>query len=102
MMRPESNEAVRAAACCSAARAPGGEAVVIARALAALSPSDRELLLLAGWEELTPAQIAQLLNRPAALVSRRLYRARRRFAAALTATGGQAAARGNPILMEAE
>jgi RNA polymerase sigma factor (sigma-70 family) len=80
----------------------GGEAAAIARALAALSPSDRELLLLTGWEELTPAEIAQLLNRPAPLISRRLHRARRRFAAALTATGGQAGARGNPILMEAE
>ena len=80
----------------------GGEAEAIARALAALSPSDRELLLLTGWEELTPAQIAQLLNRPAPLISRRLHRARRRFAAALTAAGGQAGARGNPILMEAE
>jgi RNA polymerase sigma-70 factor (ECF subfamily) len=80
----------------------GGEAEAIARALAALSPSDRELLLLTGWEELTPAQIAQLLNRPAPLISRRLHRARRRFAAALTAAGGQAGTRGNPILMEAE
>jgi RNA polymerase sigma-70 factor (ECF subfamily) len=80
----------------------GGEAAAIARALAALSPSDRELLLLAGWEGLTPAQIAQLLDRPAPLISRRLHRARRRFAAALTAAGGQAAGRGNPILMEAE
>ena len=80
----------------------GGEAAAIARALAALSPSDRELLLLTGWEELTPAQIAKLLNRPAPLISRRLHRARRRFAAALTAAGGQARGRDNPILMEAE
>jgi RNA polymerase sigma factor (sigma-70 family) len=81
----------------------GGEAAAIARALAALSPSDHELLLLTGWEELTPAQIGQLLNRPAPLISRRLHRARRRFAASLAAAGGQGAeARGNAILMEAE
>jgi RNA polymerase sigma-70 factor, ECF subfamily len=80
----------------------GGEAAAIARALAALSRSDRELLLLTGWEELTPAQIAQLLHRPAPLISRRLHRARRRFAAELTAAGVQAGGRGNPILMEAE
>jgi RNA polymerase sigma factor (sigma-70 family) len=61
----------------------GGEATALARALAALSEGDRELLLLTGWEELTPAQIARVLDRPAAIVSRRLHRARRRFAAAL-------------------
>ena len=59
------------------------EAPRLARALAGLSPSDRELLLLTGWEELTPAQIARVLDRPAPLISRRLHRARRRFAAAL-------------------
>jgi RNA polymerase sigma factor (sigma-70 family) len=63
--------------------AAGEEATALARALAALSRSDRELLLLTGWEQLTPAQIARVLDRPAALVSRRLYRARRRLAAAL-------------------
>jgi RNA polymerase sigma-70 factor, ECF subfamily len=86
----------------AASPSAGGEAAAIASALTTPSPSDRELLLLTGWEELAPAQIAQLLNRPAPLISRRLHRARRRFAAALTAAGGQAGARGNPILMEAE
>jgi RNA polymerase sigma factor (sigma-70 family) len=61
----------------------GVEAAELARALAALSPSDRELLLLTGWEDLRPAEIARVLNRPAALVSRRLHRARRRLAAEL-------------------
>ena len=59
------------------------EAAGLARALKALSDSDRELLLLVGWEELTPAQIAVVLGRPAPLVSRRLHRARARFAAQL-------------------
>lgn len=66
----------------------GGEAATLARALAALSASGRELLLLTGREGLTPAEIAQVLNRPAPLISRRLYRARRRFAAELARVCG--------------
>jgi RNA polymerase sigma-70 factor (ECF subfamily) len=65
----------------------GGEAAELARALAGLSAADRELLLLSGWEELTPAQIGRVLDRPAPVVSRRLHRARRRFAAALEVAG---------------
>jgi RNA polymerase sigma-70 factor (ECF subfamily) len=55
----------------------------LAEALAALSPGDRELLLMTGWEELTPAQIATVIGRPAPVVSRRLHRARKRLAAQL-------------------
>jgi RNA polymerase sigma factor (sigma-70 family) len=55
----------------------------LADALAALSPGARELLLLTGWEELTPAQIATVIGRPAPVVSRRLHRARKRLAAQL-------------------
>jgi RNA polymerase sigma factor (sigma-70 family) len=66
----------------------GAEAAEIAQALAGLRAADRELLLLAGWEELTPAQIARVLDRPAPVISRRLHRARRRFAAALDAARG--------------
>jgi RNA polymerase sigma-70 factor (ECF subfamily) len=61
----------------------GAEARVLVQALAALSASDRELLLLTGWEELTPAQIAVVVGSSAAAVSRRLHRARRRLAAQL-------------------
>jgi RNA polymerase sigma factor (sigma-70 family) len=68
----------------------GREAAAIARALATVPASDRELLLLAGWEGLTPAEIARVLNRPAPLISQRLSRARRRFAAALTRECGGA------------
>ena len=50
----------------------GSEAATIARALAAVPARDRELLLLAGWEGLTPAEIARVLKRPAPLVSQRL------------------------------
>ena len=59
----------------------------LAQALAALGDADRELLLLTGWEGLTPAEIGRVLQRPAALVSRRLYRARKRLAAELAGSG---------------
>jgi RNA polymerase sigma-70 factor (ECF subfamily) len=59
------------------------EPLGLAQALSALPAADRELLLLTGWEGLTPAEIGRVLQRPAALVSRRLYRARRRLAAEL-------------------
>jgi RNA polymerase sigma factor (sigma-70 family) len=51
-------------------------------ALAALDPPDREILLLAEWEGLTPAEIAKVMRRPAVTVRGRLHRARRRFRAA--------------------
>ena len=59
----------------------------LAQALAELPAADREQLLLTGWEGLTPAEIARVLQRPAALISRRLYRARKRLAAELAGTG---------------
>jgi RNA polymerase sigma-70 factor (ECF subfamily) len=51
-------------------------------ALSALGPRDREVLLLAEWEGLTPAEIAAVVRRPAVTVRGRLHRARRRFRAA--------------------
>lgn len=62
----------------------GSEARAVARALAALGARDRELLLLTGWEDLRPGEIAVVLSQPAPLISRRLHRARGRFAAALS------------------
>src|SRR5262249_413273 len=56
-------------------------------ALAALSPADRELLLLSAWVGLAPREIARVLGVPAPVVSARLYRARRRLAAGLTLSG---------------
>lgn len=51
----------------------------IDRSLAALSPADREVLLLVAWEDLTPAQAARSLGiRPSAFRVR-LHRARWRF-----------------------
>jgi RNA polymerase sigma factor (sigma-70 family) len=67
----------------------GSDAARIARALADVPASDRELLLLAGWEGLTPAEIARVVDSPAPRVSQRLSRARRRFAAALAVAGDE-------------
>jgi len=53
-------------------------------ALAQLSAADRELLLLSGWEELTPTEIATVIGRPAPIVRVRLHRARARLRAKLS------------------
>jgi RNA polymerase sigma-70 factor (ECF subfamily) len=59
---------------------------VLRAALSELSPADRELLLLSGWEELTPTEIATVIGRPTALVRVRLHRARLRLQAKLPVT----------------
>lgn len=51
--------------------------------LAGLGPRDREVLLLAEWEGLTPAEIARVMGCAAVTVRGRLHRARRRFRDAL-------------------
>jgi RNA polymerase sigma-70 factor, ECF subfamily len=51
-------------------------------ALATLGSRDREVLLLAEWNGLTPAEIATVMRCPAVTVRGRLHRARRRFRAA--------------------
>lgn len=57
----------------------GGESARIRAALGRLSREDREVLLLAGWEELAPAQIAVVLGVRGVAVRSRLHRARRRL-----------------------
>lgn len=52
-------------------------------ALARLSAADQELLRLVAWEELTHAEIGQVLGISANAVAIRLHRARARFEAAL-------------------
>lgn len=52
-------------------------------ALGALSPDDREVLLLSAWEGLTPAEIAAATGARGVTVRSRLHRARRRLRAAL-------------------
>jgi RNA polymerase sigma-70 factor (ECF subfamily) len=61
------------------------------RALAALAPRDRELLLLVAWEGLSTADAARVLGIRANTCSARLSRARRRFAQTLSAESRRAA-----------
>jgi len=57
------------------------------RALLALSPLDREALLLVAWEDLTPSQAAHALGINPAAFRVRLLRARRRLRAGLEDEG---------------
>jgi RNA polymerase sigma-70 factor (ECF subfamily) len=58
---------------------------VLRHALAGLPESQREVILLAAWEELTPREIAVVTRAPVNLVRVRLHRARARLKAALAA-----------------
>jgi RNA polymerase sigma factor (sigma-70 family) len=58
---------------------PHGEETVVHDALRRLSARDREVLLLAEWEGLTPAQIAEVVGCLTVTARGRLHRARRRF-----------------------
>ena len=55
--------------------------------MARLSSGDRELLTLAGWEGLSPNQIAEVLGCRVGTVRVRLHRARKRFARELAHAG---------------
>jgi RNA polymerase sigma-70 factor, ECF subfamily len=65
-----------------------GAVPALARALAALKPAQREVLLLHAWANLTYEQIAEALDVPVGTVRSRLARARRRIRE-LLAVGGQ-------------
>ena len=58
---------------------PSGSDDLVHEALRRLGPRDREVLLLAEWEGLTPAQIAGVLGCLTVTARGRLHRARRRF-----------------------
>jgi RNA polymerase sigma factor (sigma-70 family) len=58
---------------------PEGEEALVHEALRRLGPRDREVLLLAEWEGLSPAQIAAVLGCLTVTARGRLHRARRRF-----------------------
>src|SRR5262245_27766901 len=58
------------------------EETLVREALYRLGPRDREVLLLAEWEGLSPAQIAAVLGCLTVTARGRLHRARRRFRAA--------------------
>lgn len=61
-----------------------GSAPVL-RALAGLEQDDREILLLTGWEELAPREIARVLGVSTVAIRSRLHRARRRLRRAMAA-----------------
>jgi RNA polymerase sigma-70 factor (ECF subfamily) len=61
---------------------PDGDDALVREALRRLGPLDREVLLLAEWEGLTPAQIAAVVGCLTVTARGRLHRARRRFRAA--------------------
>ena len=69
------------------AAAGDDRADAVGRALALLGEQDREVLLLANWEELTPAEIAVVIGVPAATARTRLHRARGRLRAELERSG---------------
>ncbi|EID52566.1 RNA polymerase sigma factor [Saccharomonospora xinjiangensis] len=51
----------------------------LARALAELNPSDRDVLLLISWAEFDSAEVAEVLGIPVGTVRSRLHRVRRRL-----------------------
>ncbi|HEX5608852.1 MAG TPA: sigma factor-like helix-turn-helix DNA-binding protein [Solirubrobacterales bacterium] len=60
----------------------------VMEALGRLKARDREVLMLAAWEELEPAQIGEVLGLSAVAVRSRLHRARRRLRQELAWAGG--------------
>ena len=71
----------------SAVEAPGPAGVDIEAALLRLGSADREVLRLAAWEELRPAEIARVLGCSANTAAVRLHRARQRLAGELQSEG---------------
>jgi RNA polymerase sigma factor (sigma-70 family) len=61
---------------------------VAMKALMRLDEKDREVLMLTGWEELGPTEIAAVLDISTAAVRSRLHRARQRFKMELEAEAG--------------
>ena len=59
---------------------------VLAGALAALSPGDRDVLLLIAWEQLTYQEVSRALGIPVGTVQSRLHRARTKTRQALAGT----------------
>lgn len=58
-----------------------GSATALRAALAALPTEEREVLLLVAWEQLTPTEVAAVLDIPPGTARSRLHRARKRIAA---------------------
>jgi RNA polymerase sigma-70 factor (ECF subfamily) len=74
--------AVEAASGTQEASSSDPEETLVREALRRLGPHDREVLLLAEWEGLSPAQIAAVLGCLTATARGRLHRVRKRFRAA--------------------
>ena len=66
-------------------------------ALLALSPDDRELLLLVAWEQLSARDVAAALGCSAGTAAVRLHRARRRLRRALDESAPPATARSSAV-----
>lgn len=62
---------------------PAPEMMAVRAALGRLGSEDQEILRLAGWEELTPGELATVLGISPVAARSRLHRARRRLRAAL-------------------
>jgi RNA polymerase sigma-70 factor, ECF subfamily len=77
----------------------GGDAEIVRAALAMLSERDREVLLLAVWDELDRAGIAEVLGCTKPNASVRLHRARRRFATAVDTLNARSSAHPSSSLM---
>jgi RNA polymerase sigma-70 factor (ECF subfamily) len=69
------------------AAADDDRADAVRQAIAQLPEQDREVLLLANWEGLTPTEIAGVVGVPATTVRTRLHRARRRLRDELETSG---------------
>jgi RNA polymerase sigma-70 factor (ECF subfamily) len=69
---------------------PADAGAGILAALESLRDHDREILLLAAWEGLEPADLATTLGCSPNAATIRLHRARRRLESAIDATGGDA------------
>jgi RNA polymerase sigma-70 factor, ECF subfamily len=80
---------------------PEAESPVMA-ALARLKARDREVLMLAAWEELEPAQIGEVLGLSAVAVRSRLHRARRRLRQELAWAGEPHEPQSNPSQISLE
>ena len=76
----------------TAAATTDPEETLVHETLRRLAPRDREVLLLAEWEGLSPAQIALVLSCLTVTARGRLHRARRRFRTVFEELGGRAAA----------
>jgi RNA polymerase sigma factor (sigma-70 family) len=87
--RRRSRAGAAAAAHREVATAPGSAGVEprVSAALTSLSPGDREALMLVAFDDLTPATAARVLGINPTAFRVRLYRARRRFLAALEVAG---------------